>query len=840
MNNHQVLRALVLLGIATCTAVLLTLSTASPETPLYAIAIDPAAGAGLDSRTSTDSADPPSNPVKLVFLHHSTGGNWLADVGEHENAGGLGTALMNNNYYASATNYGWTAGGDTIGDLTDIGHWWTWFRGPNSATYMAALYAESGQNVGGFGSWSRLASDPGGENEIILFKSCFPNSALQGSPGDPVPSIGSNLLRGEDAWSEHHSVANAKGIYIDLLNYFSTRQDKLFVVITAPPLSDPTYAANARAFNRWLVNDWLAGYAYNNVAVFDFYNVLTDPDNHHRFHNNAVEYVTDQGGDTLVYPSDDDHPNAVGGQKAAAEFVPLLNVYYNRWQSGGSTEPSLALTSPTGGETWVAGSQHQIKWQTAGTVSQVNLTYSSDGFGTSTVIATAAANTGSYSWTTPAITTTAMQVRVESVISPTEVCDVSGLFSLVDAIDVYLPTLLNNYTPSTSTNGERIQPADLTYLGAFRLPAAPGTPDDVGWEWGGTALTYYPGGDPGGPNDGYPGSLFGAGHDQTQYLSEVGIPIPVDSPTKDVTDLNTAGTLQSFANVRGTLYSGYWEMPRVGLAYLPKQGSQTTDKLYFSWAMHAPGEDTDTGATHGWCELDLSAPQAAGIWRVGGYPKYVTADYMFDIPSAWANTYTPGKILAAGRFRDGGQGAEGPSLLAIGPWNDGNPPPSNGTLSTTPLLLYDNVLDPSPNAMNDYHHSDEWSGGAWLTTGDKAAVVFVGTKGQGDCWYGCADGTDAPPWPDDCNRGWWSTTFVGQILFYDPGELAAVAQGTMETWEPQPYATLNIDDVLFKSRSSQEWHHVGAMAFDRQRGLLYVAEPLVDEDRPIVHAWRVD
>jgi len=25
----------------------------------------------------------------------------------------------------------------------------------------------------------------------------------------------------------------------------------------------------------WLVNDWLAGYPYNNVAVFDFYNVLT-------------------------------------------------------------------------------------------------------------------------------------------------------------------------------------------------------------------------------------------------------------------------------------------------------------------------------------------------------------------------------------------------------------------------------------------------------------------------------------------------------------------------------------------------------------------------------------
>ena len=80
---------------------------------------------------------------------------------------------------------------------------------------------------------------------------------------------------------------------------------------------------------------------------------------------------------------------------------------------------------------------------------------------------------------------------------------------------------------------------------------------------------------------------------------------------------------------------------------------------------------------------------------------------------------------------------------------------------------------------------------------------------------------------------------MGQILFYDPGDLAAVAQGTLASWEPQPYATHNIDSVLFKPRSSQEWHHVGAIAFDRVRGFLYVVEPLVDEDKPIVHVWQV-
>jgi len=36
-------------------------------------------------------------------------------------------------------------------------------------------------------------------------------------------------------------VSNAKAAYNSLLPYFATRQDKLFVVITAPPLADFDY-----------------------------------------------------------------------------------------------------------------------------------------------------------------------------------------------------------------------------------------------------------------------------------------------------------------------------------------------------------------------------------------------------------------------------------------------------------------------------------------------------------------------------------------------------------------------------------------------------------------------
>ena len=311
-----------------------------------------------------DNPNPPSQPVRLVFIHHSTGGNWLANPNEDGPYGGLGAALMSNNYYVSATNYGW--GPDDIGDRTDIVNWPEWFTGPDSATILNALYNESGQNIGDFGAWPRLATNPGGQNQIILFKSCFPNSDLYGHPGDaPLPQPN----------DYDYTVANAKAVYNKILTYFVTRQDKLFIVITAPPLSLDEYwsgdqppaerAANARALANWLVNDWLDSYAHNNVAVFDYYNVLTsngtpgrvdDPatneepndagradGNHHRWQNNAVQHLQTVNNNYSAYPVGDSHPTTAGHQKATAEFVQVLNVFYNRWK-GGVTPPTA--TSP--------------------------------------------------------------------------------------------------------------------------------------------------------------------------------------------------------------------------------------------------------------------------------------------------------------------------------------------------------------------------------------------------------------------------------------------------------------------------------------------------------------
>lgn len=82
---------------------------------------------------------------------------------------------------------------------------------------------------------------------------------------------------------------------------------------------------------------------------------------------------------------------------------------------------------------------------------------------------------------------------------------------------------------------------------------------------------------------------------------------------------------------------------------------------------------------------------------------------------------------------------------------------------------------------------------------------------------------------------WWSTRFDGELLFYDPADLAAA--GALAPDRPQPYATMPIDDFLYHVRSPQQKHHVAAVACDRSHGRLFVIEPLADGDDSIVHVW---
>ena len=431
-----------------------------------------------------------------------------------------------------------------------------------------------------------------------------------------------------------------------------------------------------------------------------------------------------------------------------------------------------------------------------------------------------------------------------------------------------------------------VQPQDLRYLGAFRLPGGEERPKT--FAYGGSAMTFNPNGDPSGPDDGFPGSLFISGHDRLAYgelpdggqVAEVSIPLPVQS--QELGALETAEFLQDFSDVARGFFPGLDEIPRLGLQYLDHPA--TGPKIHLAWGQHLQ-PDPPT-ASHAWFNPDLANPDMQGTWFIGNQPLYSVNGYLFEVPAAWADRHAAGPPLATGRFKDGGTGGMGPALLAYRPWVDehGTPAADGAHLDETVLLLYasaEQTLD-IEQALQGYQHPDEWEGGAWLTTSaGKSAVLFAGTKGVGaKYWYGfvnptgpeqpcvyeefvgqftvCRQADGAPCPPEDlieCQdhneyRGWWSSRFEARFLLYDPDDLARVAAGEIAPWQPQPYASFSFDEVLFHNPAGvepdmlgtgvQRRYRVGEVAYDRRNGLLYVLELYADSPRPVVHVWRVE
>ena len=262
----------------------------------------------------------PDAPINLLFIHHSVGGQLLADPGPveatddarrslhrtHPNGGGLRALLMAHGYVVHEASYG-----SEIGQKTDLFDWLPKFRDS-----MPRILA------------TRWQDEPraSGTNQVVLFKSCYPNNAFQreAMPGDgPAPRL---------------TLAAAKSAFAGLRTQLERQPDVLFVYLTAPPLRDDSAAepawksvakrilgrpplaeerrcsaAIAREFNDWLTSPdgWLAGYGQRNIVVFDYFDLLTDGV------SNFLQFASKGGSDH--------HPHAEAQGRAAARLAQLLN-----------------------------------------------------------------------------------------------------------------------------------------------------------------------------------------------------------------------------------------------------------------------------------------------------------------------------------------------------------------------------------------------------------------------------------------------------------------------------------------------------------------------------------
>lgn len=391
---------------------------------------------------------------------------------------------------------------------------------------------------------------------------------------------------------------------------------------------------------------------------------------------------------------------------------------------------------------------------------------------------------------------------------------------------------------------------DFTYLGSFRLPEdIPGHKSR--FAYGGYAMAFNPDGDPNGANDGFPGSLYISGHDYFEYVAEVSIPVPKDQRPIGVLGLNTATFIQPFEDItQGMLNSvdGGNGTRLDGLAYLGPQENQTSGKLYWTVRTYY-NVDGSSDLSHGASDLDFTHPNAKGLWRLADFHSSMTSGYIFPVPQYFANAYLGGKRLISGLFTQQGVSAssQGPAFFAYAPWKDavdGILPSAGAVLDAIALVYYpyDNSQYVQGDASSteklsnfpDFQIPDGWESAAWVYTQDAHAVVVVGSRAMSPTYYG-------PPRPGDCSTytGYYGTPYEPRLVFYDPADLAKVAQGQKEPDEVIPYLEWNPEEYMV---DHCVWALMGSV-YDDKNQLLYLldynADTYDDEPKPLIYVFKI-
>ncbi len=431
----------------------------------------------------------------------------------------------------------------------------------------------------------------------------------------------------------------------------------------------------------------------------------------------------------------------------------------------------------------------------------------------------------------------------------------------------------NNPVPAN-----RLTPEHFVYQGAFRLP------DD--FAWGALGLTYYPSGDSGSGSlfvTGFQGLLDGnfepcyeGSKGCNGYFAEVAIPVPGSDPNWEA--LPTAEFLQPMAVFDGGLVQTVHEAYSFvsGIAYVPAQGTQTSDKLYGSLDEWYPeGSFGDASFPTVWFS-DLDGTDARGMFHVGpDQPPFhgiKMGSYLFTVPQSYADLYLGGRTLVTGRARgtappdspglDGegsiAGGSQGPTLIAFRAWESDDP---SGDLDALPMLYYrvkyPGCAGPDIGVGGEttncdfpgFSMCDDWTGAAFVQAGDRAAITIVGLKGTTNCYY-CGDPVDdseceVEPLAGECDlycnesRGYHCEPYQRQVLFYDTEELGRVALGESEPWDVLPYTVWEPEELYLPNPCC--WN-MGGMAFDAENSRLFITERGLGEgemNAAVVHVWRV-
>ena len=220
------------------------------------------------------------NYTNVVFLHHSVGENLITQTDLRRQLNDAGVDFWDHDYNYYGLN-------DLNGNPTGY-H----YRIPGDNTDPDGLAKLFSQKVYGLpvNGISGLM-----QHEVIVFKSCFTGNALY-----------------DDA-----QVDTVKGYYESVHAFIRQHPEKLFILLTTPPLNsaeaDPAMAARGRQVADWLLSeDFKRGLP--NLFIFDLYGLLAEND----------PASTEYGTLRVDYrDGNDNHPNL----QANRDVAPLLGSF---------------------------------------------------------------------------------------------------------------------------------------------------------------------------------------------------------------------------------------------------------------------------------------------------------------------------------------------------------------------------------------------------------------------------------------------------------------------------------------------------------------------------------
>ncbi len=374
--------------------------------------------------------------------------------------------------------------------------------------------------------------------------------------------------------------------------------------------------------------------------------------------------------------------------------------------------------------------------------------------------------------------------------------------------------------PSVSTAQAPARPllrqTDLIYVGAFRLPRESANQDSFGF--GGLPIAF---------NTARSSLFVGS---RRGNIAEVAIPEPAVSTA--IGDLPFATYLQGFADpLEGHLQDAAPDRANpAALDGLLVLG----DRMFGTAAVYYDAGNSQR-RSHFARSLALNESSYSGLFPVWDSARtgYVSG-YLALVPAEWQPLLGGPAITGQCCIPIVSRTSYGPSAFSWNPADLGR----TTAVHAVPLLYYpgDHPLAAWDGTSVIYNGTTEIHG-AVIPDGTRT-LLFVGRQGTGTFCYGEGGANAACNDPVNDDKGNHAYPYRYQIWAYDLADLADVKTGKRKPWDVRPY-----DIWVLSLPFDEPAKHLGGVAYDPARRLLYVSQMLADKDeyafRPLIHVFRL-